>query len=179
MTGPSLNRRHLLGFGLTAVVASGLPSSARALAAPRALAFENLHTGEKLSTVYWADGRYIGGAVGAINNILRDHRNGEVHAMDPRLFDLLYALRGVLDTSVPFQIISGYRSPRTNAMLANHSDGVARHSLHTEGLAIDIRVPGRALATVRDAALSLRGGGVGYYRRSDFVHVDTGRVRAW
>lgn len=174
-----LTRRQVMEIGFC--LASGTVGSgpARAFGAPRALRFDNLHTGEKLAVEYWANGAYLPQGLRQIEQNLRDHRTGEAHAIEPRLLDLLYRLRTVLETSEPFQVISGYRSPATNAMLASLGDGVARNSLHTLGLAIDIRVPGRALQTVRDAALALRGGGVGFYPRSDFVHVDVGRVRRW
>ena len=173
-------RRRFLGFGITAGLALVCPSARAALAiAPRRLQFESLHTGERLATTYWADGGYVPDELRRINHALRDHRTGDVKAIDPGLLDLLVALRERLATQAPFQIISAYRSPATNAMLAEHSSGVARKSLHTQGLAIDIRVPGRQLTAVRDAALALRGGGVGFYPRSDFVHVDVGRVRSW
>jgi uncharacterized protein YcbK (DUF882 family) len=151
----------------------------RAAPAVRALSFNNLHTGEKLHAVYWEHGEYVAGGLEQINYILRDYRRDEVKPIDPRLLDLLVALRARLDTSAPFEVISGYRSPVTNAMLRFTTEGVAMHSMHTEGKAIDIHVPGRRLATVRLAALSLHRGGVGYYPRSNFVHVDTGRVRWW
>jgi len=111
--------------------------------------------------------------------VLRDHRTGTQCAIDPRLLDLLHGLRNLLGTTRPFQVISGYRSPATNRVLASASSGVARDSLHTRGMAIDIRVPGIALDRLRDAAISLKGGGVGHYPRSDFVHLDVGRVRFW
>lgn len=175
---PTLARRHLLSLGLAAA-GSLIGGGARAAVPARRLSFENLHTGESLSVAYWADGAYLADSVRRIEQVLRDHRTGDVHPIDPGLLDLLHRLRGRLDTAAPFQIISGYRSPATNAMLADAGGGVARDSLHTRGLAADIRVPGRALRAVRDAALSLQGGGVGFYPRSDFVHVDVGRVRAW
>src|SRR6185437_3289416 len=130
-------------------------------------------------TVYWEDGRYVPEAMRHINWLLRDFRADLVHPIDPHLLDLLADLHGRLQTREPFQVISGYRSPQTNAMLASLGDGVAQNSLHLDGKAIDIRVPGRHLRYVRAAALSLRRGGVGYYPHSDFVHVDTGRVRTW
>ena len=154
-------------------------TAARRIVQPRALAFQHLHTGEKLNTVYWADGRYLPDAMRHINWLLRDFRTDQVHPIDPQLLDLLADLHGHLQTREPFQVISGYRSPQTNAMLASLSDGVAQNSLHLDGKAIDIRVPGRRLRQVRAAALSLRQGGVGYYPHSDFVHVDTGRIRTW
>jgi len=114
-----------------------------------------------------------------VARVLRDHRTGIEGAIDPKLLDLLHALRAVLGTSRAFQVISGYRSPATNQMLAASSRGVARDSLHTRGMAIDIRIPGVALEHLRDAAMRLKGGGVGYYAQSNFVHVDVGRVRSW
>lgn len=174
-------RRDILG--LAVVAATGL-IAAPAIALPRALnkrslAFHNLHTGELLDLVYWADGRYLPDATQRIEYLLRDFRNDKVHAIDPRLLDLLTDLRIRLDTAAPFQIISGYRSPETNAMLHRVSEGVATNSLHLEGRAIDLRVPGRALAAVHREALAMNAGGVGYYPYSDFVHVDVGRVRRW
>jgi uncharacterized protein YcbK (DUF882 family) len=179
-------RRQFLRAG-TAALAAGLAAAAlpgTALAAigrsrVRSVAFDNLHTGEHLKVDYWVNGRYMPDALGAVDRVLRDFRTGEVHAIDPKLLDLLDALRFRLDTPAPFQVISGYRSPKTNTMLHEASTGVAVHSLHVEGMAIDIRVPGRPLETLRAAALDLRRGGVGYYPRSDFVHVDVGRVRFW
>lgn len=145
----------------------------------RKLAFYNTHTGEQLKTVYWADGAYQPDSLSEIYRLLRDHRSDEVSPIDTRLLDLLHTLSDTLDTTSQFHVISGYRSPATNARLASVSDGVAKHSLHMDGLAIDIRVPGRELADVRRAAIALRGGGVGYYPGSNFVHVDVGRVRTW
>jgi uncharacterized protein YcbK (DUF882 family) len=153
----------------------------RALALPvgRSLAFAHTHTGEFLSLVYADAAGYRADALAAIDHHLRDFRTQEVHPIDPALLDLLHALAGSLGTREPFHVISGYRSPRTNATLRARSEGVARHSLHMEGKAIDIRVPGVQLARVREAALDLRRGGVGFYPGPDFVHVDTGRVRTW
>lgn len=145
----------------------------------RALAFEHLHTGETLSVVYAVGDRYVPESLGALARLLRDHRTGDTHAIDPALFDQLHALANVTGAREPFRVISGYRSPRTNAMLASRSSGVATGSLHLEGRAIDIRLPGVPLADLREAALSLRAGGVGFYPASDFVHIDTGRVRTW
>jgi uncharacterized protein YcbK (DUF882 family) len=173
-------RRRLLGFGMTAGLALICRPARAAVTLPaRSLQFENLHTGERLTATYWVGGDYVAEELRRIDHVLRDHRTGDVRAIDPRLLDLLARLRDRLQTRAPFQIISAYRSPRTNAMLAERSGGVARQSLHTKGLAIDIRVPGRALTAVRDAALALRSGGVGFYPRSDFVHLDVGRVRSW
>ncbi len=180
----TMTRRRFLKLGALSTACLSLPSAAwaglRAPSAPaRGLAFYNIHTGESLKTMYWEKGRYISGALGEINHILRDFRANEVRPIEPSLLDFLHALAGKLDTRQPFHLISGYRSPATNAMLAAHSEGVARHSLHQFGKAADIRVPGRDLKTLHRVAIALRGGGVGYYPRSDFVHVDIGRVRYW
>ncbi|MGH7778496.1 MAG: DUF882 domain-containing protein [Candidatus Binataceae bacterium] len=148
-------------------------------ATARSLSFDNLHTGEKLHAIYWRNGGYVPGGLEQINYILRDYRRDEVKPIDPNLLDLLIALRTRLHTSEPYEVISGYRSPVTNAMLHSTTEGVALHSMHVEGKAIDIHVPGRSLRTLRLAALSLHRGGVGYYPHSNFVHVDTGRVRWW
>lgn len=145
----------------------------------KSLSFYNTHTGEKTSTVYWANGLYIDESLAEINRILRDHRTGDMWPMAPGLLDLLFDLRLLLETQQPFHVISGYRSPATNNMLWKTSGGVAKTSLHTVGRAIDIRVPGRDLVTLRRTAMYLGRGGVGYYPASDFVHVDTGRVRCW
>ena len=145
----------------------------------RQIAFQHMHTGEKLSTVYWVDGKYQPGALGEINHLLRDFRTDEEKEIAPGLLDLLYSVRQRLGTGQPFQVVSAYRSPKTNAMLAEVSPSVATNSLHMEGMAIDIRVPDRALTAVRQAALDLHAGGVGHYPRSDFIHLDTGRVRQW
>jgi uncharacterized protein YcbK (DUF882 family) len=139
----------------------------------------NLHTGESWNDEYWANGLYEPEALQGIRHVLRDHRTGTSHDIDVRLLDLLVDLRRTLESSQRFEVISGYRSPQTNAMLAHESDGVAAASLHMDGMAIDIRLPGRPLAKLRDAALRLSDGGVGYYPKSDFVHVDVGRVRRW
>lgn len=149
------------------------------VAQERTLSFYNLHTGESLRTIYRAGDGYVASALADINHILRDFRANEVKPIDPSLLDLLFAIRSRLGTCEPFHVISGYRSPLTNAMLHARSEGVAAHSLHVEGKAIDIRVPGQDLATLRRVALELRRGGVGYYPSPDFVHVDTGRVRFW
>jgi uncharacterized protein YcbK (DUF882 family) len=145
----------------------------------RRLAFDNLHTGEKLDVAYWENGAYVPGALAAVNHVLRDHRNNEIHQIDPELLDLLTALSRRLETGPRFEVISGYRSPATNAMLHAESAEVAKSSLHTVGKAIDIRMAGLNLAYLHGAALSLDMGGVGYYPSSDFVHVDVGRVRRW
>jgi uncharacterized protein YcbK (DUF882 family) len=147
--------------------------------AVRELSFYNVHTGERLKTVYFEKGEYVPEALLEVNYFFRDFRANEVKPIDPRLLDLLHRIQSALDTSQPFDLISGYRSPATNALLASQSEGVARHSLHMYGMASDINVQGRSLVLLQAVALALRSGGVGYYPRSDFVHVDTGRVRRW
>jgi uncharacterized protein YcbK (DUF882 family) len=174
-------RRHLLRAG-TAALAASVASPAIAKIAPahyRSLSFNNLHTGEKLKSEYWANGRYIPGALSEINHLLRDFRTGGVHKIEPNLLDLLNHLHHRMDSNAAFEVLSGYRSPATNAMLHRHSHGVAAHSLHMKGMAIDIRLPDRDLSRLHRTALSMRAGGVGYYPKSDFVHVDVGRVRHW
>jgi uncharacterized protein YcbK (DUF882 family) len=132
-----------------------------------------------LNATYWADGSYQQQGLAEIYNLLRDFRTGVVNPIDTQLLDVLHNLALKLDANKPFHVISGYRSPKTNAMLAKNSSGVARHSLHMDGLAVDIRLPGRDLSSLHRAALSMKAGGVGYYPVSDFVHVDVGRVRQW
>jgi uncharacterized protein YcbK (DUF882 family) len=165
--------------GASAVTALAAPAeAARRLIRPRTLALHNLHTGERLDTAYWADGRCLPDAMRRFEWLLRDHRTDEVHAVDPQLLDLLVDLQARLHAP-RFEVVSGYRSPATNAMLASLSDGVAQNSFHLQGKAMDIRVPGRPLRHVRAAAMALEGGGVGYYPHSDFVHIDTGPLRHW
>lgn len=159
-----------------------LPAIAQTAPAHRAdksLSFYHTHTGETLNRVFWADGGYVPGALADINRLLRDHRTNEVSPIDPRLLSLLERITSLTGSNDTLHVISGYRSPQTNRTLADRSDGVARHSLHMDGKAIDLRIPGRDLQRLRNAALSLRGGGVGFYPLSQFVHVDVGRVRAW
>jgi uncharacterized protein YcbK (DUF882 family) len=149
---------------------------------PRRVRFHNLHTDEKLDAVYWEQGRYVPDALHAVNQVLRDFRTGDMHMMDPALLDLLVAVSAKTETNSPFYVISGYRSPQTNAMLRDEGGagtGVAKKSLHLEGKAIDIRLGDVALSHLHNAALSLGGGGVGYYPTSDFVHMDVGAVRQW
>jgi uncharacterized protein YcbK (DUF882 family) len=185
-------RRTLLKAGLLGAAAAMSPIGAGAAqwvlepadsilrpAASRELSFYNVHTGETLRTIYFDQGQYVPGALLEVNHFFRDFRTNQVKAIDARLLDLLHRINHALDTAQPFNLISGYRSPATNAWLASQSEGVARHSLHMEGMAADVNVPGRSLPLLQTVALAIRGGGVGYYPRSNFVHVDTGRVRRW
>jgi uncharacterized protein YcbK (DUF882 family) len=187
MMNRELNRRRFLGLGAataaTAVPARLHAASRRNVSRPeRVLSFFNTHTGERLKTAYCCGGTYRPEALSEINHILRDFRANEIKPIDPRLLDLLHELGGTLETDQAFHIISGYRSPVTNAQLRERggsNTGVASHSLHMDGKAIDIRIPGVRLVNLRAAARSLKLGGVGYYPSSNFVHVDTGRVRFW
>ncbi|OYQ35160.1 twin-arginine translocation pathway signal protein [Niveispirillum lacus] len=168
------------GAAIAAPAILTAPADAAPVSAPRRqLSFVSLHTNEKLKITYFANGAYDRSALKDVNHMLRDWRTGEVGSMDPKLLDLLFHLRQRLRTEEPFQVISGYRCPKTNAMLTSKSEGVATKSLHMEGKAIDITMAGRQLSRIRQEALNLRLGGVGIYSRSGFVHVDTGRVRQW
>jgi uncharacterized protein YcbK (DUF882 family) len=138
-----------------------------------------IHTGETIERVFRAGGEYLPEALADLNRLLRDHRTNEIAAIDPSLLSLLARLTALVGPGDTVHVISGYRSPATNRLLAATTDGVAKNSLHMDGKAIDIRIPGRDIADVRDAALSLCGGGVGFYPDSRFVHVDIGRVRSW
>ena len=173
-------RRFIQTFlGTTATLAAPSLWASVHRAPERSLAFKNLHTGESLRATFWAEGRYLNDELKAVNHVLRDHRSGDVHPMDPKLLDLLYALQQSVAVAGSFHIISGYRSPASNQKLRSKSGGVAKKSLHMQGKAIDIRLPGCKLQHLRNAALELKAGGVGYYAKSDFIHVDTGRVRRW
>lgn len=167
----------IAGLALAPNLASA--SILRSPSAVRTLNLYNLHTGEEIETVFWEHDRFVPDALADINYVLRDHRTDEIAPIDRDLLTLLYDLRGKVCTRKPFQVISGYRSPATNAMLRKHSRGVAKHSLHMQGKAIDIRVPGCDLLHLHRAAIELHRGGVGLYRRSNFIHVDVGRVRTW
>lgn len=161
-------------------VAPWVITAPRARAAvPRSIAFRHTHTGESLSLTYAVGNEYLPQALSAVDRVLRDHRTHAVHPMDPALLDQLHQLTEITGTRSPFQVICGYREPRSNEMLRSRSTGVARQSLHLEGRAVDVRLADVALAELRDAAVSLGAGGVGFYPESNFVHLDTGRVRRW
>jgi uncharacterized protein YcbK (DUF882 family) len=175
-----LSRRALLraaALGGASLLAPALARGARG--APRVLAFESLHTGEALRVVYREGGAYLPGALARIGVELRDHRTGDVHPIDPGLLDLLYDVQQQLGSRAPYQVISGYRSPATNAMLRAAGHGVVRRSFHVLGMAIDVRLPDVKTSALRDAGRALARGGVGYYAESDFVHLDVGPVRTW
>lgn len=174
------SRRKMLKWGACAAVASVLPwKIARADAPERKLGFYNIHTGESISRIYWVHGAYDPQALAEFNHVMRDHRTNEVAAVAPALLDALSSVRLALGSEAPLHLISGYRSAATNAQLASRSGQVAKHSLHLDGKAADIFLPGRSLDALHQAALQLQAGGVGYYPKSRFVHVDVGRVRRW
>ena len=172
---------------LALIFASGLASRADAEAklqavsdSPYQLHFFHTHTGERLNIVYRDGEAYDHESLARLNRYLRDHRTGEIHEYDPRVFDLLHDLITALgNPDLEIDVVCGYRTAWSNEFLRTHGHGVARHSLHMQAMAIDIRVPGIPTAQLRDAALALHRGGVGYYATSDFVHVDVGRVRRW
>lgn len=176
------SRRSFLTLGLGAAAAALVinPVEAAVRAMPeRGLHLYNIHTGETLKTVYWSQGRYQPKSLVQVNRFLRDHRSGEVTQIDPHLLDLMVAMHKKFGNKGAIHIISGYRSPTTNAMLVANTDGVAHNSLHMAGKAVDIRIPGQSTKVVGRAAKSLKAGGVGTYPSSNFVHIDTGRVRYW
>ena len=182
-TRPGISRRSLLA-GLGAVAGALALAPVRALASPelrgeRVLSFVHTHTGERLALPYWGDGTYLAGNLSRVDSFLRDFRTGERHPIDPALLDQLHLLGLSTGSTAPFQVISGYRSPQTNAALRAGGGGQASRSLHMQGRAIDVRLSDVRSSVLRDAALELGLGGVGFYRTPDFVHVDTGPVRHW
>jgi uncharacterized protein YcbK (DUF882 family) len=185
MLGHKMNRRGIIRSGAMAAIGLSLfPKQAISAITPpqsfeRALSFYNLHTDESLKTVYWIEGEYVPDALMEINYILRDFRTNEIKEIDKALLDCMFTIRSRMETTGKLVIISGYRSPATNASLHKISCGVARNSLHMQGKAADIRIEGKSLETLYKTARSLKLGGVGYYPESDFVHVDVGRVRYW
>ena len=177
------SRREFLKFGSGFLVGWLVPATGWSALLPdntrRSLSFFNTHTGERLAVCYFKNGAYCTDAMKHINHILRDHRTGDIKVIDPRLMDLLYTVNRQLGSGSPYHIISGYRSSKTNAMLRAQTSGVAKFSYHMLGRAIDIRLPGCDTRQLRQACLNLKRGGVGYYPRSDFVHLDTGSFRTW
>lgn len=183
-TSSSLSRRALLGaFAATAVVAAPSYGNAagflRGGGDIRRLRMYSGRTGETIDTIYWIEGQYIGEAVNEINRFFRDWRNGQTHQIDTRTIDIIAATHNLLDTSQPYTLISGYRSPQTNNMLRANGAGVARNSLHLQGKAADLRLSGRSVSQIGRAAAACRAGGVGRYTGSNFVHMDCGPVRSW
>ena len=166
----------LIFIGLTATVTH--LRDARALDAKQ-LSFYHTHTNEKLDIVYFENGEYVDAALAEINRYLGDFRTGDTTVMDPRLLDLIYDIRAALGGNGTYEVISAYRSPKTNEMLRATGNGIARNSQHLLGTAIDVRLEDIPIEVLRDTALSMQKGGVGFYKQSDFVHIDTGRVRRW
>ena len=178
----ALSRRRFLVSASSLAIASSFPQlaqSATHTSSDRTLSFIHLHTNETLSCCYWKNGQYDLTALAQINTILRDHRTGEVAKIDIQLLDLIHELHQMTQSSSRFEIISGFRSAKTNEHLRKTTGGVAKKSHHMQGKAIDIRLPDVELKTLRDAAISLQAGGVGYYTKSSFLHLDTGRPRNW
>ena len=178
------NRRQILKIGVQASLAMLCPLPLTAAtksfdSVPRNLSFYNTHTKEALEVCYFKNGYYDHNALERIDFILRDHRTGDIHAIDTKLLDLLNAVASRVKRQKTFHIISGYRSPTTNAMLQRITSGVASKSLHLVGRAIDIRLPNYDTLTLRDICIDLQCGGVGFYSKSNFVHVDTGNIRNW
>lgn len=187
-----MNRRSFLGIGAATLGGVLIPSLVSPALAngfkggvigegSRRLAFRNTHTGESFSGVYRVGDKYLPDAFRQINTVMRDFRTNQVYSMDPRVIDIIYTVHSMTGQSKPFEIISGYRSPKTNNMLRGRSkkSGVAQKSLHMSGRAIDLRMEDFSTARLRDLAISLQAGGVGYYSKSNFVHMDSGDVRAW
>lgn len=180
-----MTRRALLGGLISIPVLAAAPAFTATPALLkgagkfRKLSLVNDRTGEWLNTVYWAEGEYIPEALEAINHILRDWREDKACRMDPQVIDILAATHRLLDVEEPFEIVSGYRTPRTNAMLRRESRGVAKNSYHVKGMAVDVSMKSRSVWQISRAGLALAAGGVGRYSRSDFVHLDSGPVRQW
>ncbi|ETD01649.1 YcbK family protein [Rhodobacter capsulatus] len=178
------SRRGLLAaFAATLVVAAPKASNAfsflRGAGDIRRIHMYSGRTGESLDTIYWIEGEYIPEALKEITRFMRDWRTNDVKTIDPRTVDIAAASHRLLDTSEPYMLLSGYRSPATNAMLRSRSGGVARNSLHMRGMAADLRLKSRSVGQIYSAALSCHAGGVGKYARSDFVHMDCGNIRSW
>jgi len=182
-----MNRRSFLALGAKAAVGLYLAQAAPAWAnipsslskKTRTLAFYHTHTHERLNITYAKSGEYDQEALAKINTYLRDFRTSEVYPIDPGILDILWTIQKKMCCNSTYEVISGYRSPKTNQKLRKKSNGVAKRSLHMKGQAIDVRITGEKTKTVRDCAISLKSGGVGYYAKSNFVHIDTGRVRSW
>lgn len=180
------DRRGFLKHGLifTAALGFWMPKSAVAgiyndFESARLISFKNAHTGESFNGEYWRNGRYISSSFAEIRRVMRDFRTGDECPIDPRLIDVLFVMKEKARNKAPFSLFSGYRSPNTNKKLRQMSEGVARGSLHMQGQAADVNLPGTNLNRLEKTALDLRMGGVGYYPKSGFVHIDTGKVRTW
>ncbi len=173
------SRRQFFKLSAAALTCMSLPQRLLASSRERRLALYNQHTGESLRLLYWQQGNYMTEGLNALNHFMRDYRTGDVHTIKPTLFDQLYLLQQLVAAPGTYHVISGYRSPKTNQLLQMHSSGVAKKSLHMQGMAIDICLPGKDLAPLHQAAINMHAGGVGYYPQSNFIHPDVGRVRHW
>lgn len=183
-TSTGITRRGLLGvFAATALVAAPTYSNAFGLLKGagdiRRIRMYSGRTGESIDTIYWVEGEYIPEVLKEINHFMRDWRSDDVVKMDARNFDIIAAAHRLLDVSEPYMLLSGYRSPKTNAMLRSNSGGVAKNSLHMKGQAADLRLKSRSVNQMARAAEACSAGGVGHYPRSNFVHMDCGPVRTW
>lgn len=178
-----IDRRDILKLGLTGTLASIVPlslsSEAHAASNTWRVAFRHAHTGESFNGVYRVGDKYLPDAFERLNFVLRDFRTGEVFPMDPRVIDIVSLVQRKTGQREPLEILSGYRSPKTNAHLRQVSTGVAKNSFHMYGQAIDMHMKGYSTRNLRKIAMDLRAGGVGYYPKSDFIHVDTGTIRSW
>ena len=176
-----VTRRTVIALSLVAlgITASVTPPEPVRAADARQLSFYHTHTRLSLDVVYYANGEYVDSALDEINRFLKDFRTGEIAEMNPQLLDLLYDVRNELGSEEAYEVISAYRSPKTNEMLRATTTGVAKKSQHLKGNAIDVRLRGIRTAKLRDTALRMERGGVGFYPRSDFVHMDLGPVRQW
>lgn len=179
----SFGSKAALGTMLVPAVASPVMaavfSNGKVSRGARRVSFRNQHTGEIFSGVYRVGDKYLPDAFDRINVVLRDFRSDEVFPIDPRVIDIIHTVHEMTGSSEPYEVLSGYRCPKTNAMLREASGGVAKNSLHMTGQAIDLRMPGFSTARIRDLARTLKAGGVGYYAKSDFVHMDSGDIRHW
>jgi uncharacterized protein YcbK (DUF882 family) len=176
----SISRREMLGLAAgSALLLSPLGAWCAQSVANRCVSFVHTHTGEKLLLNYWCDGAFQSQCLAPLNHFLRDFRTGEVANMDAGLLDILYDLQVLADRDATYEVISGYRSPQTNAMLRKSSSEVAKKSLHMQGKAIDIRITGFSTKKLQQLALAHQAGGVGFYAKSNFVHLDTGSIRSW
>jgi uncharacterized protein YcbK (DUF882 family) len=181
---PLIDRRKFIRMGLITAASAIIPGNALASAYEsasdvRELHFYNVSTHEDLKVVYWREGWYIPEALAEVNHIFRDYRTGRVKAIKKELLDLMFSIQKKINVDEPFHIISGYRSPGSNAMLRKRQKNVAKNSLHMYGKAVDIRIPGFSLRTLRREAINLGKGGVGYYPRARSIHIDVGEVRYW
>lgn len=179
-----ISRRGLLGaFAATALIAAPTYSNAagflRGAGDIRRLKMYSRRTGESLDVIYWIEGDYIKDALTEVNWFMRDWRRDKARAIDTRTIDIIAATQQLLDSSTPFLMLSGYRTPETNALLSKRSRGVAKKSLHMKGQAADLRMQGKSVRQVAQAAASCSAGGVGRYSRSNFVHIDCGEKRLW